>query len=105
MMVSRQHRMLLSGPGAELLFGETAMLARATHLPGIVSRIVPEVTNVHVLFDQHEILRANDCRTESLQPGDRTVGGMDQATREFCSRSSQTWRGRGQMTMRPRGLL
>jgi hypothetical protein len=34
MMVSRQHRMLLSGPSAELLFGETAMLARATHRAG-----------------------------------------------------------------------
>ncbi len=85
MMVSRQHRMLVGGRRAELLFGETEMLARATHLthlPGIVSRIVPEVTYLHILFDQHEIVRANNCWTESFQPGDRTVGSMDKATRE-----------------------
>jgi Ca2+-binding RTX toxin-like protein len=83
MMVSRQHRMLVGGQRSELLFGETEMLARAahlTHLPGVRSVMVPQVTYHHIMFDRHEIVRAENSWTESFQPGDRTIGGMDLAT-------------------------
>jgi hypothetical protein len=85
MMVSPQHRMLLTGGRADLLFGETEMLARAIHLadlPGITRCSLSGVTYKHVLFDQHEIIRANNTWTESFQPGDRTIGGMEDDVRE-----------------------
>jgi hypothetical protein len=84
-LVSRQHRMLVGGKRSELLFGETEMLARALHLtdlPGIATRMVSQVTYLHIMFDQHEIVRANNSWTESFQPGDRTIGGMDAPTRD-----------------------
>ena len=85
MKVSRQHRMLVSGPRAELLFGTDEVLVRATHLtclPGVVAVAVPEVTYLHVLFDRHEVIMADGAWSESFQPGDRTMGGMDHDQRE-----------------------
>ena len=80
MMVSRQHRMLISGPRAELLFGSNEVLVRATHLlslPGVSAAALPEVTYLHMMFDRHEIVLADAAWSESFQPGDRTLGGMD----------------------------
>ncbi len=84
MMVSRQHRMLLTGPRAELLFGEDEVLVRAchlTHLAGVSSVLVPEVTYLHLMFDRHEVVVANGAWSESFQPGERGLGGLDQAER------------------------
>ncbi len=84
MMVSRQHRMLVSDGRAELLFDESEVLVRALHLlglPGIEEAQVPEVTYLHILFDRHEIVMADGAWTESFQPGDRTLGGLDQDQR------------------------
>jgi hypothetical protein len=61
------------------------MLARAIHLadlPGITRCSLSGVTYKHVLFDQHEIIRANNTWTESFQPGDRTLAGMDEDQRQ-----------------------
>ena len=79
MRVSPQHRMLLTGPRAELLFGEAEVLAPALHLVGIpgVERAQCEgVTYLHVMFDQHEIICANGAWSESFQPGDRAMAGL-----------------------------
>ncbi|WP_267958368.1 Hint domain-containing protein [Cereibacter sphaeroides] len=80
MMVSRQHRMLVWGARAELLFGEGEVLVRALHLlglPGVEEAAVEEVTYIHILFDRHEIVMADGAWTESFQPGDRTLDGLD----------------------------
>jgi Ca2+-binding RTX toxin-like protein len=85
MMVSRQHRMLMRGPTAELLFGSPEVLVRAAHLiglPGVTSLAPPGVTYLHVLFDRHEVILADNAWSESFQPGDRTLEGMDTAQRE-----------------------
>jgi Ca2+-binding RTX toxin-like protein len=79
MMVSRQHRMLISSPAAALLFGSDEVLVRATHLvgrPGITSAAPPTVTYLHILFDRHEVVLADNAWSESFQPGDRTLGGL-----------------------------
>ena len=84
MKVSRQHRMLVTGPRAELLFGTDEVLVRAAHLtclPGVTAMAVPEVTYLHVLFDRHEVIMADGAWSESFQPGDRTMGGMDEGQR------------------------
>jgi Ca2+-binding RTX toxin-like protein len=84
MMVSPQHRMLITGPRAELLFGENEVLVAAKHLlgmAGVEQRVSKGVTYIHILFDQHEIVRADGAWSESFQPGDQTLEGMDAAQR------------------------
>ena len=83
MMVSPQHRMLLSGPRAEMLFGDAEVLASALHLtdlPGVARVAVQSVTYLHLLFDQHEIICANGAWTESFQPGDHAMAGLGAET-------------------------
>ncbi len=86
MMVSPQHRMLLTGARAELVAGETEVLAAALHLvgqPGIERAAGLEpVSYVHILFDRHEIVRSDGCWSESFQPGAATLDGMDDAQRD-----------------------
>ena len=84
MLVSPQHRMIFDGPRAEMLFGEAEVLVAATHLtalPGIEQVQSLGVTYVHLLFDRHEIIRADGVWTESFQPADRTMSNMDNAQR------------------------
>jgi hypothetical protein len=78
-MVSPQHRMLVTGPRAELLFGENEVLVAAKHLvglPGIEQRVSRGVSYLHILFDQHEIVRADGAWSESFQPGDLTMEAL-----------------------------
>ena len=79
MMVSPQHRMLMAGSRAEMLFGEAEVLVAAIHLtalPGVEQLQTSQITYVHLLFDRHEIIRANGAWTESFQPADRTLANM-----------------------------
>ena len=85
MLVSPQHRVVVSGPVIELLFGEDEVLVAALHLvgrPGI-TRECPEagVTYVHFMFDRHEIVMSDGAWTESFQPGDLSIAGLDDAQR------------------------
>ena len=80
MLVSRQHRMLICNQRAELLFGNGEVLVRALHLlnlPGVSTEQLAEVTYVHLMFDRHEVILADGAWSESFQPGDRTLTGMD----------------------------
>jgi serralysin len=85
MLVSPQHRILVTGARAELLFGETEVLVSAKHLVGHaeVTRALPEdgVTYIHILFDRHEIVQSDGIWTESFQPAERTLSAMDVAVR------------------------
>ncbi|MEJ6394387.1 Hint domain-containing protein [Gymnodinialimonas sp. 2305UL16-5] len=74
MRVSPQHRMLIENSAAQLWLGEEEVLVKAkhmTHKPG-VDQVEAEdgVTYIHVMFDQHDILRVDNAWTESFQPGD-----------------------------------
>jgi Ca2+-binding RTX toxin-like protein len=85
LVVSRQHRMLMSSARAELLFGETEVLACAGHLvgqAGVTLRETTAVTYLHVMFDGHEVIRANGCWTESFQPGASVANAMETAARD-----------------------
>ena len=82
--VSPQHRMLLTGWRAELFFGKAEVLCAAKALINgetIYREAGGEVTYVHLLFDQHELIRANGAWSESFHPGDWMLGAMDAATR------------------------
>lgn len=79
MLVSPQHRMLISGPRAEMYFGEHEVLVAAAHLTRMqgVSVFAPAgISYLHLLFDRHEIIHADGCWSESFQPGLHTLAGM-----------------------------
>lgn len=68
--VSRQHRMLVSSPICQRMFGQTDILVSAlklTALPGIhIDEEITQITYVHLLFDQHEVVFAEGAPSESL---------------------------------------
>lgn len=74
--LSQQHRVLLASPRAELLFGAHEVLVPAKALvdgAGIAIAPCARVTYVHLLLDQHEILRVEDVPCESLFPGHMAI--------------------------------
>lgn len=77
--LSPQHRVLLRGPEGEALAPVRAFLG----LPGV--RAVEEAASVvyiHLLFDRHEILFAEDAPMESFRPGPVALRGLPRAQRE-----------------------
>src|SRR5690606_34439686 len=85
MRVSPQHRILLDGPRAEMLFGEPEVLVAAIHLcgrMGIRQELSPGIDYIHVMFEQHQILCSDGIWSESFQPASRMVDGMDLAQRD-----------------------
>ena len=87
LLVSPQHRILVDGWRAELLFGEREVLVAAKHLiddRNVVRGGVGPVCYVHLLFDQHEVILAEGLATESFLPGPVTLPGMaDEARAEL----------------------
>jgi hypothetical protein len=76
--VSGNHRVLVTGARAELLFGEAEVLVKAKHLvDGRAVRVVEggQVTYLHLLFDRHEVVTANGLACESYHPA--TLAGFE----------------------------
>jgi hypothetical protein len=83
--VSPQHRMLISGWRAELLFGADEVLVAAQHLTdGVTILRAPcaTVTYAHLLFDQHEIVRSEGIASESFHPGIVVLDRLGAAVRD-----------------------
>ena len=88
--VSPQHRMLLQGWQAELLFDEAEVLVAAKLLVNdqTIRREEggPEangmVTYHHMLFDAHEIVLAEGAPSESFHPGHVGWGALAEEARE-----------------------
>jgi len=77
--VSQNHRMLVRGPQAQILFGERDVLVAAKHLVNDDKiRIVNggTVDYFHMLFDTHQIIFAESCPTESLFPGQEALDAV-----------------------------
>ncbi len=67
--VSRQHRMLLTGPLCDLLVDAPCAFVSAAHLlEAGLGEVAPQRTTIyhHLLFDGHEAVRANGAWSESL---------------------------------------
>lgn len=82
-LVSPQHRVLVQDVLAHLMFEEPEVLAAARHLVNGQSIRVVEggtITYVHLLFDRHEIIRANGLLSESFLPGPQTNAVFEQDT-------------------------
>ncbi|MGB0798523.1 MAG: Hint domain-containing protein [Planktomarina sp.] len=85
LIVSPQHRMLLQGWQASVLFGETEVLATAKSMINdntIRYEDGGEVEYYHILFDGHEIVWANGALAESFHPGEQGMSTLEQEVRE-----------------------
>lgn len=83
---SPNHRILIKSSQAAMLFGESEVLVKAKDLVNGDTITVREdhapVTYVHILFDRHEIVRANGLDSESYHPGQETLDSFDAETRD-----------------------
>lgn len=84
-LVSPQHRFLLSGYSAELSFGSREVLVAAKSLLGnkrvSVEAACERTKYIHILFDNHEIITANGAETESFHPGAMGMDAIEEAAR------------------------
>ena len=85
MVVSPQHRLLVSSEMSQLYFEDSEVLVPAKHLVGrwgirILDPI--SVTYVHFMFDQHEVVLSDGAWTESFQPGRQTLTAMGPDVRD-----------------------
>jgi hypothetical protein len=85
MIVSPNHRVLVVSEMAKLYFDESEVLVAAkhlTHMKGIETSDQPEATYIHFMCETHEIVLSDGAWTESFQPGDYTLQGIDADQRE-----------------------
>lgn len=91
---SPNHRVLFKSSQAALLFGESEVLVKARDMVNGTTITVREdnmpVTYVHLLFDRHEIVRANGLDSESYHPGQETLDSFDADTRDEILRLMPT---------------
>ena len=80
LVVSPQHRILVSSKIAEQMFGQTEVLVGSKHLvmlDGIdVADDLAEIVYVHFLFDRHEVVFSNGALTESLYTGPQALKSL-----------------------------
>lgn len=85
LLVSPQHRMMLSGWQLELLFDETEVLATAKSLQNdctITRQEGGDVEYFHMLFDTHEIVFAEGAPSESFHPGEQGMDAISEQSRD-----------------------
>lgn len=84
MVLSPNHRVLVSNDKTALYFDDREVLVASKHLTGLdgVDEIeVNMVTYIHFMFDQHEFVLSDGSWTESFQPGDISLDGLVNAQR------------------------
>lgn len=86
LLVSPEHRMLVKGAAARALFNTDEVLVSARDL--INGRTVgvdvamQEVTYVHLMLEDHQILWANGVETESFHPANTALSSLDAEDRK-----------------------
>lgn len=86
LVVSPQHRVLVRSDIAKRMFGTEEVLVAAKHLLDLEGVALADaagegVTYLHLLFDDHQILRSNGAWTESLFVGPETLNALPPAAR------------------------
>lgn len=84
-LVSPQHRLLITGWQAELLLGEPEVLVPAKLLVnGDTISTAPRdrICYVHLMFDRHQVVMSSGLRSESFYPGQEALSGLDRAAAE-----------------------
>lgn len=85
MMVSPQHRVLVANDKTALYFEEREVLVAAkylTDMDGIDTVDVSHTSYIHLMFEQHEVILSDGLWTESFQPGDMSLAGVGDASRD-----------------------
>lgn len=76
LLLSPQHRVLVTGWKAELHFGQSEMLVAAKHLVNgkdVTVQTGGRVEYYHILFDHHEIIESEGAWSESFHPGEQIL--------------------------------
>ena len=79
MMVSPNHRMLVTDPKLQMYLHESEALVAAKHMTaidGVAQMATSSLTYVHFMFERHEVVLADGAWSESFQPGDYSMNGM-----------------------------
>ncbi|MEL6477695.1 MAG: Hint domain-containing protein [Pseudomonadota bacterium] len=85
LLVSPQHRVLISGYRAHLLFGEPEILVPAIgllELDGVSRAPVETVIYHHFMAERHLVVCSEGALTESFFPGKAALSSLDRATRD-----------------------
>jgi VCBS repeat-containing protein len=86
LLVSPQHRILVSDWRAQLFFGQDEVLVPAKALVDqhsiTVERTAASVDYYHILFDAHQVIYTDGAETESFHPADYTLGALDIRSRD-----------------------
>ncbi|UXX82747.1 Hint domain-containing protein [Roseovarius pelagicus] len=86
LLVSRQHRMLISGPAALKVFGCQQVLIPAIKLVGLVGisieRTSRDLQYFHLLLDAHHIVFAEGAPSETLLPGPQAMALLPPTARD-----------------------
>ncbi|WP_377509796.1 Hint domain-containing protein [Octadecabacter sp. R77987] len=88
LLVSPQHRVLISGWRAELFFGEDEVFVAAKHLVnGDTIHQMPtrHVSYHHVMCEKHEVIFAEGIATETFFPGDVMMDGDPELRAEIIA--------------------
>lgn len=86
MRVSPNHRFMVEGWRASMLFDQPEVLVRAQAMCNdtcvTVDPDVAPVDYIHLLFDTHEVITADGTQTESFQPASDVTDGLDARVRD-----------------------
>jgi len=86
LLVSPGHRMLIKGAVAQNLFNTSEVLVAAKDLINgttiTVDMQVREITYIHILLEQHQVLLANGLETESFHPASAALSTLDPQDRK-----------------------
>ena len=86
LVVSPQHRILIRSGIAQKMFAAPEVLVAAKQLLQIdgidIANDLTEITYVHFLFDDHQIVFSNGAETESLHTGTEALKSVGAAARE-----------------------
>ena len=85
MLVSPNHRMLITSDLAAVMFDDREVLVAAKHLTmmdGVDVVEADSVSYIHLMFDHHEVILGDGTWTESFQPGDMSLRGIGSEQRQ-----------------------
>ena len=85
LIVSPQHRIYLRSVIIKRMTGQSEGLVAAKHLLGIqgveIAYDMAEITYVHLMFDEHEVIYSEGAASESFYTGAVAMSTLDQAAR------------------------